>query len=75
MGKCLSICRHGTNNEMRDYSHLISPVQAARYAHQIKGYDVSVGKFYWRGEVYAINDKGYYNQVTNRNNLLTIEYN
>lgn len=46
---------------MRDFSHLPSPVLAARLCHRIKNYDKSIGKFSYRNDLYKINPQGFYN--------------
>ena len=48
---------------IRNFSHLASPVQAAHYAHSIKNYDNDVGCFRYNDQRYEIGEDGYYKLV------------
>ena len=64
MGLCFSMSLHYQNYKdnptIKDLSYMKSPVQAARYAHGIKNYDMRVGKFIWQEQLFAISDDGFY---------------
>ena len=62
MGMCFSLMLHKelSNLDVKDMSYMKSPVQAARYLHQIKNYDEEVGEFIWNGSRFILSGDGYY---------------
>ena len=50
--------------KIKNMSHLQSPVQAARYLHNIPNYDRIVGKFIFNDDIYILQN-GYYILINN----------
>ena len=66
MGLCFSLMLHDSHQailEVKDMSYMTTPVQAARYLHQLKNYDDKVGEFIWHGAKFILTGDGYYKQV------------
>jgi len=66
MGMCFSLMLHKNlekNIEIKDMSYMTSPVQAARYLHQVKNYDKEVGEFVWYKSRFILSYDGHYTQV------------
>ena len=48
------------NFGIKDMSYMTTPIEAARYLHQIKNYDEEVGEFIWNGSRFILSSDGYY---------------
>jgi len=63
MGLCFSLMLHKKTKKnfgIKDMSYMTTPVEAARYLHQIKNYDEEVGEFIWNGSRFILSSDGYY---------------
>ena len=45
--------------KIKDLSYFESPVQAARYLHQLKNYDRDIGKFIYNDDIYILHNTHY----------------
>jgi len=57
------MCKRLNRLEIQDFSYLSSPIAAAIIAHKLEDYDQFVGIFIYYGDVYKLNELGYYNII------------
>jgi hypothetical protein len=56
----MGLCQSNQKVFIKDFSHCKSPVQAARLAHRIKGYDEEIGEFTYHGLYFYLQPSGAY---------------